>query len=127
MTGLLLGQLKKLSKSSSNKYERKDLGELDRIRNMEVTRTVNGGLFLSHSMYVKDVLKVSKDCLPTNGSKLISGETPMDKKIRLHKSGFTQLRFQHKEIEIEKGATKCDAGIPYREVVGSCALACRWI
>ena len=38
----------------------------------------------------------------------------MDNKIRLHKNWATQLRFKQKEIEI----VKCDASIPYREVVG---------
>ena len=51
------------------KFECKDLGELDRILNMEVTRTVEGGLFLSQSLYVKDVLEKFKEYLPAKGSK----------------------------------------------------------
>ena len=43
----------------------------------------------------------------------------MDNKIRLHKKGATQPRFKQKEIEVEAGAVKCDASIPYREVVAS--------
>ena len=40
-------------------------------------------------------------------------------KIRLHKNRATQLQFKQKEIEMEQGGVKCDANIPYREVVGS--------
>ena len=43
----------------------------------------------------------------------------MDNKLRLHKIGTTQLRFQQKKIELEKGTVKFDASIPYREVVAS--------
>ena len=42
------------------KYKCKDLKELDRILNMDVTHTVEGGLFLSQSLYVKDVLEKVK-------------------------------------------------------------------
>ena len=45
--------------------------------------------------------------------------SPMDNRIRLHKKGATQLRLKQKDIEVEAGAVKCDASIPYREVVGS--------
>ena len=80
---------------------------------MEITRTVEGGLFLSQSLYVKDALEKFKQYLPTKGSKLNGAE------IRLHKKGAAQLCFKQKEIEVEAGALKCDASIPYREVVGS--------
>ena len=39
--------------------------------------------------------------------------------IRPHKKGATQLRFKETEIKIEMEAVKCDACIPYRDVVGS--------
>ena len=62
------------------------------------------GLFLSQSLNVKDVLEKFKQYLPAKGSKFNGTKTPMDKKIRLHKNGATQLRFKQKEIEIEEGA-----------------------
>ena len=77
------------------------------------------GLFLSQSLYVKDILEKFKEYLPAKGSTLNGAETPIDNKIRLHKKGATQLRYKQKETEIEAGAVKCDASIPYREVVGS--------
>ena len=44
-----------------------------------------------------------REYLPTKGSKFNGTETPIENKIRLHKKGVTQLRFQQKEIEIERG------------------------
>ena len=41
----------------------------------------------------------------------------MDNRIRVHKKGATQLR-----PKIERGAIKCDASIPYPEMVGSLLL-----
>ena len=105
----------KFKRQITTKYECKDLGELGRILNLEVTRTVEGGLFLSQSLYVKDVLEKLKQYLQAKGSKFDGAETPMDNKTRLHKKGATHLRF----IEIGMGAVRCDAGIPYRLVVGS--------
>ena len=46
------------------KYECKDLGPLDRILNMEVVRTREGGLFLSQSLYIQDVLGRFKTHMP---------------------------------------------------------------
>ena len=63
------------------------------------------------------------DYVTAKGSKFNGTETLMDNKIRLHKSGATQLGFQQKGVEIEKGATICDASIPYRKMVGSL----RWL
>ena len=73
---------------------------------------------MSLSSYVRDVLDKLNEYLPAKGSKFYVAETPMNNKIRLQKSGATQLRFKQKEIEMEKGAIKCDASTPYREVVG---------
>ena len=50
----------KFKQQITAEFECKDLGELDRILNMEVPRTVEGGLFLSQSLYVKDVLEKFK-------------------------------------------------------------------
>ena len=41
----------KLKQQLTSKFECKDLEELDRKLNVEVTRTVEGGLFLSQSLY----------------------------------------------------------------------------
>ena len=86
---------------------------------MEVNRNAEKSLFLSLSLYVKDVLEKLKQYLPAKGFKFNDAETPMDNKIRLQKNGATQLRFKQKEIEIEAGVVKCNASISYREVVGS--------
>ena len=80
---------------------------------------MGGGLFLSQSLYFKDVLEKFKEYLPAEGSKFNGAEILMDNKIWLHKNETTQLRFKQKEIEMERGSVKCDASIPYREVVGS--------
>ena len=39
------------------KYDCKDLGALDRILNMEVVRTKEGGLFLPQSLYIQVLLR----------------------------------------------------------------------
>ena len=54
----------KFKQQITAKFECKDLGELDKILNMKVTRTVGGGIFLSQSLYVKDVLEKFNQYLP---------------------------------------------------------------
>ena len=103
----------KYKQNINAKYNCKVLGELVRILNMEVTRTVDGSLFLSLSLYIKDVLEKFKEYLPAKGSKFNGAKTPIDNKICLHKKRAT------KETEIEAVAVKYDAFIPYHEVVGS--------
>ena len=44
---------------------------------------------------------------------------PTDNKIRLHKSGATQLRYQQNEIEVEQRAVTCSESIPFRGRGGS--------
>ena len=87
MTWLLLRTIRAFKQQITAKYECKDLGEPDRILNMEVTGTVEGGLFLSQSLSVKNVLEKFKEYLPANGSKFNFAVTPMDNKIRIHKVG----------------------------------------
>ena len=101
------------------KYDCKDLGPLDRILNMEVVRTREGGLFLSQSLYIQDVLVCFKTHLPGPSTRLNGAETPMDHRIRLHKNGSTHMRFKPSDRDVERGSEKCGADIPYREVVGS--------
>ena len=78
----------------------------------QVTRTVEGELFLSVSLYVKDVQDKINQYLPAKGSKFNGAETPMENKIRLHKKGATQLRF--KQLEIENKSGPCSATLVYR-------------
>ena len=79
-------------------YECKDLGALDRILTKE------GGLFLSHSLYIQDVLGRFKTRQPGPNASLDWAETPMDHRIRLHENGSTRMRFKPKEKDITKGA-----------------------
>ena len=81
-------------------------------------RTKEGGLFLSQSFYIQDVLVRFKTHLPGPGARLNGAETLMDHRIWLHKNEATQLRFKPNDKDIEKGAEKCGADISYREVVG---------
>ena len=57
----------KFKQHISAKYELRDLGEVDRILNMGVTRTVKGGPFLSKSQHVWDTLEKFKEYLPEKG------------------------------------------------------------
>ena len=67
------------------KYDCKNLGALDRILNMEVMHTKKGGLSLSLSLYIQNVLGRFKTHLPGPSTRLNGAETPMDHRIRLHK------------------------------------------
>ena len=78
ITGTIQESIMKFIQHITAKYECKDVGELDRIINMEVTCTVEGGLFLSQSLYVKDVLEKLKRYFPTKVSKFNDAETPKD-------------------------------------------------
>ena len=49
------------------KYDCKDLGALDKLLNMEVVRTKEGGLFLSRYLYIQDALGRFKPHLPGLG------------------------------------------------------------
>ena len=57
-------------KQITAKYECQDLEALDRILNMEVVRTKEGGLFLSQSLYIQDVLGRFKSHLPGPSTRL---------------------------------------------------------
>ena len=46
------------------RFKCKDLGTLTRVLNMEVSRTADGGLFMSQAAYVRDMLERFKDHLP---------------------------------------------------------------
>ena len=119
IAGTIQEAIMKFKQQITANFECKDLGELDRILNMEVTHIEEGGLFLLQLLYVKDVLEKFKQYSLEKGSKFNGAESPMDNKIRLHKNGASQLRFRQKEIEMERGSLKCDASIPYRKVIGS--------
>ena len=57
IAGTIQEVIMKFKQQINAKFECKDLGELDRIFIIEVTRTAEGGLFLSQSLYVKDKLE----------------------------------------------------------------------
>ena len=67
------------------------MGELDKILNMEVTRTMEEGLFLFQSLLVKDVSEKFKGYLPTKGSNFNDAKNSFDNDNR---GGDTQLRLQ---------------------------------
>ena len=89
--------------------------------------TKEGRLFLSQSLYIKNVLGRFKILLPEPGTKLNEAETPMDHRIIFHKNGATYMRFKPKEKDTERDMEKCGAEVPYREVVGSLfCVASQW-
>ena len=90
IAGTTQAAIMKVKQQITASFECKDLGELDRILNVEVTRSVEGGLFLSQSLYVKDVLEKFKQYLPAKGSKFNGAETPMDNKILLLQSLYVK-------------------------------------
>ena len=49
-------------------FKCKDLGELNKVLNMGIMRTANGGLFVLQASYVCDVLKRFKEHVPSNAS-----------------------------------------------------------
>ena len=59
-----------------------------------------------------------KEYKHVKGSKFNGAETQMDNRIRSHKKGINQLRFQQKEFEID-GGVKCHESIQFNEVAGS--------
>ena len=90
---------------------------LDKILKMKITRTTGGGLFLSQSLYAKDVLKCFAEQIDAKPSKLNESVTPVDHKIRLRKGGAINLKFKGDPVEIEKIREKGPLNTPYREVV----------
>ena len=85
------------------KYDCKDWSDLDRILNMEVMRTKEGGMFLSQSLYIQDVLGRFKADMPGPSTRLNGAETPMDHRIHLHKNGSIHMRIKRTDKDIEKG------------------------
>ena len=63
------------------KYDCKDPGNLDRLLNIEVTRTADDGPFLSKSLYIQDVLNLFKPHLPSKVARFNGAETPTDHMI----------------------------------------------
>ena len=85
---------------------------------MEITRTAIGGLFLSQSLYLKDVLKRFADRIGANTIKFNKSVNTMDHNIKYHKGGAINLKFKEDPVEIEKNGEKVLPNTPYREVVG---------
>ena len=65
----------------TNRFKCKDLGELNKVLNMGIMRTSDGGLFVSQASYVRDVLERFKEHVPANAN---SVKLPADPKIRLY-------------------------------------------
>ena len=101
-----------------NRFKCRDLGTLTRALNMEVSRTADGGVFLSQESYVRDLLERFKEHVPANSS---ASELPMDPKIRLYAGGAKSVRGygeEYAEQNAEEGSKDCAAIVPYRELLG---------
>ena len=102
------------------RFKCKDLGELLKALNMGITRTADGGLFLSQEAYVRDLLERFKDHVPAGAN---SVELPADPKIRLNANGSEKVkRYQVEttgEHESTEGAKECEGNIPYKELLGA--------
>ena len=104
------------------RFQCNDLGALDRILNMKITRTVGGGLFLSQSLYIKyikDMLKRFAEFVGSKSTKLNHSVTPMDHKMMLHKDDAVEIHFRQDPEAMARNGEKVEPGTPYREVVGS--------
>ena len=75
----------------TTRFKCKDLGELSKALNMGITRTADGGLFLSQEAYVRDLLERFEDHVPAGAN---SVELPADPKIRLNANGDTKSRLR---------------------------------
>eukprot|EP01038_Epipyxis_sp_PR26KG_P014695 gene14695-19743_t len=117
--------LKSFKDNLTREYKIRDLGTLDRALNMEITRTNDGGLFLSQRLYTEDLLK-RFGALSTDGKPLVNkADTPMDHRIKFSKEGATRSRYKSdSKIQGESG-NKCEDSDPipadfnYRAVVGA--------
>ena len=88
---------------------------------MEVTRTADGGIFLSQSSYVRDVLERFKEYVPAAANPV---QLPADPKLRLHVGGATKVHVYQgdstgERSDAEDGAAECPGNIPYKELLGA--------
>ena len=96
-----------------------DLGVLEIILNMEITRMAGGGLFLSQSLCVNGVLKRFADHFGAKPTKCRDYIIPIDHKIKFHMVGAINLKFNECRVETEKNGERVPPNTPYREVFGS--------
>ena len=69
---------------------------------MEITRTVGGGLFLSQSLYIKDMLKRFAEFVGSKSTKLNDSVTPMDHKMMLHKDDAVEIHFRQDPVAMAR-------------------------
>jgi hypothetical protein len=104
----------------TSRFKCKDLGTLTRALNMEISRTADGGVFLSQAAYVRDVLKRFQEYVPASAN---SSDLPADPKIRLYAGGAKLVRGYGAETtgehNAEEGSKDCDLTVPYRELLGA--------
>ena len=80
---------------------------------MEITRIAGGGLFLSQSFNVKDVLRRFAVHIGAQTTKFYDSATPMDHELKLHKVDAINLKFNDL-VEIEKNGERVPPNTPYR-------------
>ena len=104
----------------TNRFKCKDLGELSKVLNIGILRTVDGGLFVSQALYVRYVLERFKEHVPANAN---SVELPAEPKIRLYAGGTTKVKGNHAdttgEREIADRDKYCPGNMPYKELLGA--------
>ena len=97
-------------------FKCKDLGSVDKVLNMEISRTRCGGLFLSQECYVKEILKrfnidPAHEHIP---------ETPMEHRIKLTKYGAEcAVKLSKGEFDPDTAGERLTPGHKYREMVGA--------
>ena len=74
-----LSTFKSFKDELTNRFKCKDLGTLTRVLNMEVTRTTDGGIFLSQSSFIRDVLERFREFVPAAANPV---QLPADPKLR---------------------------------------------
>ena len=87
----------------THRFKCKDLDELSKALNMSITRTADGGLFLSQEAYVRNFLERFKDHGPATAN---SVELPAVPKIRLHAICFEKVKRYQAETSGEHEATE---------------------
>eukprot|EP01031_Cornospumella_fuschlensis_P026641 gene26641-32192_t len=109
----------------TNAFKIKDLGTLTRALNMELTRTDDGGLFVSQRLYTIDLLKKFK-AMDDSGKVLVNKAlTPMDHRIKLSKDGVIRSKYKSDSKIQGESSSSCEESDPippeynYRALVGA--------
>ena len=102
------------------RFKCKDLGELNKVLNMRILRTADGGLFVLQASNMRDVLVRIKEHVPANVN---SVELPADPKIRLNACGATKVKGYHADTtglrEIANEEKDFRGNMPYTELLGA--------